>query len=93
MCTANLHACAVHLQRQEQQHGAVALLTEGWVERGLQQMKAVCKYRLSQSPEVLMEYELLTRHALSKLAAQGVAATFDDLVPEYRSQPLSGPAF
>jgi hypothetical protein len=93
MCTANLNACAVHLPRQEEQHGAVALLTEWWVERGLQEPKAVCKYRLSQNPEVLMVNELLTRHALSKLAASGVAATFDDIVPEYRSKPLNGPAF
>jgi hypothetical protein len=40
-----------------------------------------------------MVNELLTRHALSRLAASGVAATFNDFVPEYRSQPLSGPPF
>lgn len=31
--------------------------------------------------------------SLSKLAASGVAATFEDFVLEYRLQPLSGSAF
>ena len=31
--------------------------------------------------------------SLSKPAASGMAATFNDFVFEYRSQPLSGPAF
>ena len=93
MLTTNLHLAVCHLWRQELQHGPVALNGEWWVERGMQAEKTGVGRKMSRRVEHCMVSNMLQRRALSRLGGTGLGATFDQLVPAYRSLPLEGPHY
>ena len=92
MLSSNLHL-ATHLRLQESQHGPLALCAEWWIERALQLIKSAAGRRLSRNVERLMVNTILLGWKVSELAGTGLAATLDELVPGYRSLPLTGPAY
>ena len=49
--TSNLHVLLCRLVVQEEERGEVARCTEFWVERAIQEIKRVCKFRASTCPE------------------------------------------
>ena len=93
MLSSNLHLAACHLRQQERQHGPLALCTEFWVERALQLQKTLAGRKLSRRPATFMANNELQSSRLSELAGTGLGATFDELVPAYRSLPLQGPRY
>ena len=90
MLSSNLHLAACHLRRQERQHGPLALCAEFWIERALQLAKTEAGRRLSRYIERFMVNNGLLSAKLSELAGTGLGASFDELVPAYRSLPQKG---
>ena len=68
-CTLNLHLAVCHLEQQEVARGATANCNEAWMERGIQDMKELMRYRLSSAPEKVFVNSRLLGIALAASAA------------------------
>lgn len=65
MGTFNLHVASQHLHEQEAQTGEVRAMSEWWVERGIQALKAcTTNGKLTRDPEKLIVNTLLLERAL-----------------------------
>ena len=68
-CTYCLHLC-LHLYKQEAEYGPTCDNLEFWVERGVQTMKEITKFRISAFPEKLLLNHYLWWRALVKMEAK-----------------------
>lgn len=70
-CTLQLHTCVVHLAEMALAYGPSAFRTEFWVERMIQLLKRVTKYRTASSPEQVAVNAWQLRAALLAWTARG----------------------
>lgn len=70
LMTPLLHTLVVHIPAQARALGPTAFCAEFWVERTMQEMKRVTKYRSTVYPELLAVNSWLIRAALRQHAAQ-----------------------
>ena len=97
LLTYDLHILVCRLARQEAARGHVGKDIELWIERGVQRLKRNVKYRSTQYPEKIFVLSMLTDDALAAKGAPSQISEgpqlqrFDNLVPQYRATPLSGP--
>ena len=75
LATHQLHAAVVHLADMVRAYGPSAFRAEFWVERMMQLMKRVTKYRTSCSPELVAVHAWLVRAALLHLEATDPGVT------------------
>ena len=69
LSTVQMHNCVVHLAEHVRLYGPSAFRTEFWVERMMQIMKRITKYRTMCSPELVAVATSLLKRALSSAAA------------------------
>ena len=97
LLTYNLHVLVCRLARQEAARGHVGKDIELWIERGVQRLKRNVKYRSTQYPEkifvlsMLMDDALAAMRAANQISGRPQLKSFDELVPKYRANPLTGP--
>ena len=78
LCTMKLHIAACHLPDQVRSCGAAHLVLEYWVERLVQLVKRLIKYRSTGCPELLfVNGHLLVRACRQMLLAKGGAALME----------------
>jgi hypothetical protein len=76
---------------QERAHGRICDNEEYWVERDIHGVKRKLDGRGTNDPELVAGNDILLEEAAAKCECAGhVVKTFDELVPEYRSQEHRG---
>ena len=89
LCTQKLHIAACHLPDQVRACGAAYLFLEYWVERLVQLVKRLIKYRSTGCPELLfVNGHLLLRACRQMLLAKGGSALreMEDAVQQARQE-------
>lgn len=91
MCTYLLHIAICRLPDQERQWGKVCYSTEFWVEFMIQMAKKMLVDRSIRDVPTVLANTLLIQEALRGCKAKNPQVkTFDEFVPEYRSQDHKG---
>ena len=70
LSTVQLHCCVVHLAEHVRLYGPSAFRTEFWVERMMQTLKRITKYRTMNSPELVAVAAWLLKRALGSAAVR-----------------------
>ena len=70
LCTVQLHTCVFHLPEMVRMYGPGVFRLELWVERVMQELKRITKYRTMSTPErIATAAWLLTRALIAAAAA------------------------
>lgn len=67
LTTMQLHSAVVHLTDMVKAYGPTAFRMEFWVERMMQELKRVTKFRTSCSPELVAVNAALLKRALARM--------------------------
>lgn len=88
LMTMQLHSAAVHLVDMVRAYGPAAYRMEFWVERMMQELKRVTKYRTSCSPELVAVNGWLLQSALLRMA--GALPGVDALLRKIDPKAMTG---
>ncbi len=87
MCTFLLHIINCRFPDQEKAHGKICYNTEYWIEREVKGSKGVLHGRSKKEPALVMANTMLLEEGADRCRSAGNAVkSFDELIPEYRSQ-------
>lgn len=88
LMTLQLHSACVHLADMVSAYGPSAHRMEFWVERMMQELKRITKYRTSCSPELVAVNGWLLQSALMRMA--GAVPGIDALLKKVDPKAMSG---